>query len=218
MPTVTHPQRKQVMSCSKPLLPHLLLLPGDRSWCLSCFTHGLHRSQRNCFRKVLQPLQAALLLLVREYIREGKAASWADGIKIRLKAGCLRVKLQEQQSSPPPPPLYSSTLWRKLGDFNVKSSLETNHTHTSDTIHIYLKTTIHFFHFYCDSLLQLGSYMIFVLIPQNTITKVTLLYVCLPLFLSFLLFVVISIQWLVLWYLRKRERVFKDIIVIRIST
>lgn len=55
--------------------------------------------------------------------------------------------------------------------------------HTKNyTIHIYLKTTIHFFHFYCDSLLQLGSYMIFVLIPQNTITKVTLLYVCLPLF------------------------------------
>lgn len=37
-------------------------------------------------------------------------------------------------------------------------------------------------------------------------------------FLSFLCLVVISIQWLVLWYLRKRERVFfKDIIVIRIS-
>lgn len=55
---------------------------------------------------------------------------------------------------------------------------------TSDSIHVYLKTII-FFHLYCDSSLQPSSYMIFVLVPQNTITKVTLLYARLPFYVHF---------------------------------
>lgn len=76
------------------------------------------------------------------------------------------------------------------------------------------------FHFYCDSSLPLGSYMIYVLIPQNTITKVTLLYARLPFFVfSFFCIVVIPIQWLVLFdiFEREKEIFFKDIIVVLIS-
>lgn len=116
--------------------------------------------------------------------------------------------------------ITSVVIWRYMDkDWLDDWGHEKSRTDRQTTVFIFIwKQQSIFFHFYCDSSLQLGSYMIFVLIPRNTITKVTLLYARLPFFCPFFLYCChFYTMTCALIFLKERKIFFKDIIVVMIS-